>query len=332
MFLSKRNGTYYIFYNQENNKRTCKSTNCKTKSEALKYLGEFSKVINERKRNPIQEITLKDYRMEFLRFSETYHTNKTYLTYKGTFNFLLEYFGNISLSNITTRLLDEFIRWRINSVSLHAGRKDLINLKACLTKAIEFGYLENNPATKIKRIRIPEKLPLFFSRDEFEKLINTVDEKDWKDIIIFAVNSGMRMMEILTLKENQFIKDHKLIVLNNQEHITKSKKIRQLPLNETAYNILLYRKSNSEGLMFTLNGEKILQDHLVKKFKKFVIKSGVNPKLHFHSLRHSFASWLVQKDVPIYNISKLLGHADIKTTEIYAHLRNEDLRNAVDLI
>lgn len=332
MFLSKRNGTYYIFYNQENGKRTCKSTNCKTKSEALKYLTQFSNELNELKRNPIKEISLKDFRMEFLRYSETYHTPKTYLTYKGTFNFLLEYFGNVPILHLTTKLLDDYIRWRINSVSLHAGRKDLINLKACLTKAVEFGYLKVNPASKIKRIKLPEKLPLFFSKEEFNKLVEVIDEKDWKDIITFAVNTGLRMMEVLTLTENQFIKEQKFIVLNNQEHITKSKRIRQLPLNNKAYNILISRIPNQDGLLFTLNGSPILQDHLVKKFKKFVIKAKINNKLHFHSLRHSFASWLVQKDVPIYNISKLLGHSDIKTTEIYAHLREKDLRSAVELI
>jgi len=49
-------------------------------------------------------------------------------------------------------------------------------------------------------------------------------------------------------------------------------------------------------------------------------------------LRHTFASWLVQKGVSIYEVSKLLGHADIKTTQIYAHLRSDDLRNAVKVL
>lgn len=74
------------------------------------------------------------------------------------------------------------------------------------------------------------------------------------------------------------------------------------------------------------------QDYLVKNYKKFVLKAGINPKLNFHSLRHTFASWLVQRGVSIYHVSKLLGHADIKTTEIYAHVRAEDLRASVELL
>lgn len=59
-------------------------------------------------------------------------------------------------------------------------------------------------------------------------------------------------------------------------------------------------------------------------------KTSLNFKLNLHSLRHTFASWLVQRGVSIYEVSKLLGHSDIKITEIYSHLRAEDLRTSVN--
>ena len=58
--------------------------------------------------------------------------------------------------------------------------------------------------------------------------------------------------------------------------------------------------------------------------------AGLSNEYHFHTLRHSFASSLVQKGVSIFYISKLLGHADIKTTMIYSHLNTEDLKNAIE--
>ena len=58
----------------------------------------------------------------------------------------------------------------------------------------------------------------------------------------------------------------------------------------------------------------------------------IDSKIHFHDLRHSFASNLAQKGVSLYVIKELLGHTDIKTTMIYAHLKPENLRNAVDLL
>jgi site-specific recombinase XerD len=69
-----------------------------------------------------------------------------------------------------------------------------------------------------------------------------------------------------------------------------------------------------------------------KLFKKFVIKAELNNSLRFHDLRHSFASFLAQSGVSLYVISKLLGHSDIKTTEIYAHLTPNNYLNAVEML
>ena len=80
------------------------------------------------------------------------------------------------------------------------------------------------------------------------------------------------------------------------------------------------------------NDQTMSQDFLSHKFAAYIRKAKINSKLNFHSLRHTFASRLVQRGVSIYEVSKLLGHSDIKTTQIYAHLRNEDLRNAVELL
>ena len=69
-----------------------------------------------------------------------------------------------------------------------------------------------------------------------------------------------------------------------------------------------------------------------KQFKKSVIKSGIDSKFHFHCIRHTTASWLVQKGAPLYSVSKLLGHKDIKTTQIYASLSNKELERIVEMV
>lgn len=334
MFLSKRsNGTYYIFYDQGNGKRTCTSTKTKLKKEANVFLSQFSEKLASLKSQSFNPITLKEFSLKYLKYSELSHTWKTTLTYRTTFNIMIEYFGNIQLSELTKNSIEDFIGYRVKKVSVYAGRKDLINIKAMFNWAVDNNLLNSNSANKIKRLKTPEKLPVFFNKEDFEKLISSIESEDLKDLIIFAVNTGLRQGEIINLEFSQIDFVNRVVTLDNQTHITKSKKVRSVPLNEITFQILNKRvKKNGSTYVFSLNGNMINQDFLIHKFKKYVIDAELNPKLKFHSLRHTFASWLVQRGVSIYEVSKLLGHSDIKVTEIYAHLRAEDLRTSVNLL
>ena len=116
-----------------------------------------------------------------------------------------------------------------------------------------------------------------------------------------------------------------ILTLDNRTHITKSRRIRVIPLNKTAKEILNKRIALDAIFQFT-------PDQVIKLMKKYRDDSEVRKALSFHSLRHTFASWLVQKGVPILNVSKLLGHSDIKTTQIYAHVGTNELRSSVDVL
>ncbi|MCL5027975.1 MAG: tyrosine-type recombinase/integrase, partial [Bacteroidetes bacterium] len=88
----------------------------------------------------------------------------------------------------------------------------------------------------------------------------------------------------------------------------------------------------NEVVFFRLKGRKLHQETISKQFKDAVRKSNLNEKIHFHSLRHSFASLLAQKGVSLYIIKELLGHEDLATTQIYSHLQQQNLRDAVNLL
>ncbi len=75
-------------------------------------------------------------------------------------------------------------------------------------------------------------------------------------------------------------------------------------------------------------GEKYTGDYFTKRFKRASKQVGIDKAIHFHSLRHSFASNLVQKGVSLYSVKELLGHSTISTTEIYSHLNLDTLREA----
>jgi len=330
MYLSKhKNGNYYIYYKSRNGKRT--SVSCKTdkKIDALKFLSEFQKELEAREATKVERKTLQDYIYEFLSYSEMVHTPKTSLAYTNTFNFVRKHFGKVYLTDLTHSKIQLYLEFRIKTSSKYAARKDLIHLSSFFNRAIAQGFLLKNPCEGIKRIKIPEKQPVYLDEKEFQSLLNVVDSQIFRDLIIFAVNTGMRQGEIINLTWNDVFIDKECIVLSNQDFVTKSGKIRTVPLNLKALDVLANRYNN-KGYVFTdSNNEPLKADFVTHRFKKYVRKAGINPRIHFHSLRHTFASWLVQHNESIQKVSQLLGHRDVQTTMIYAHLNSKSLMDAV---
>ena len=330
MFLFKRqNGIYYLVHEVEG-KRKWISTHSKHKQDALEFVRTFNRQPKERPEPKPVPISLKAFTTQFLEYSESVHTVKTSNAFKVTFGMLQRYFGDINLEKITTRELDRYFTERIRKASVYAARKDRINLSSAFNKAVRDKQLAENPCHGIGKIRIPEKLPLFFSPAELQTLLAAIDKPEIHDLVEFAAYTGLRQMELLTLRWEQVSIADGILILDNRTHTTKSKKIRTVPLNRKAHEILRRRKQISEtDFVFTLNHRPVSQVYITKLFKRYVLKAKLNPKLSFHSLRHTFASWLVQRGVSIYEVSKLLGHSSVNVTAIYAHLQTENLRESV---
>lgn len=334
MFLSKRsNGRYYIFYPQQNGKMTCISTKTKLKAEALKFLSNFTNELAKKANQKISPIKISNFFREFLRYSETIHSIKHTETLKATFAVVNRYFGEILLGELTLERLQSFMEERLKTVSVYSVKRDKANLSSTFSYGISRGLLITNVAKQIKLPKLPEKQPSFFTSLEYDLLMSKIESKDLRDLIQFAIQTGLRQMELLTLTWNQINIKDMYVILDNTGHVTKSKKVRTIPLSLKALQILTDREIKKAGeLVFTLNSKPIKPDFLSHKFKSYVIEAKINPKLNFHSLRHTFASWLVQKGVSIFQVSKLMGHSSVNVTQIYSHLRNEDLRTAVNVL
>jgi len=107
-----------------------------------------------------------------------------------------------------------------------------------------------------------------------------------------------------------------------------SEKVRSILLSR--YNSVTH--SSHELVFYRIRNKVLYQESISKQFKKIVRKSNLSDKIHFHSLRHSFASLLAQKGVSLYIIKELLGHEDLATTQIYSHLQQQNLKEAINLI
>jgi integrase len=331
MFLFKRqNGIYYLVQ-EVGGKKKWISTRSRYKQDALEFVRSFNERQKQVEEPKVAPISLREFIDQFLQYSEMVHTVKTNNAFRVTFGMLERYFGEVNLTEITTNELERFFTKRIKEASIYAARKDRINLSSAFNKAVRDKLLRENPCHGIGKFRIPEKLPLFFSAEEFRILLAMIDKPDIRDLVEFACYTGLRQMELLTLRWEQVSLSDGILILDNRMHTTKSKKIRTIPLNRKAQDILIRRKQISETeFVFTLNHKPITQNNITKIFKKYVIKAKLNSKLSFHSLRHTFASWLAQRGVSIYQVSKLLGHSSVNVTAIYAHLQTDNLREQVE--
>lgn len=334
MYLSKRsNGFYYVYYNQPNGKRTCRSTKQKKKIDALKFLTEFEKKLKAKAAAQIQ-VPLIDFTEEFLSYSSTIHSINHTKSIKTSFNEFIKVIGNPLICELSKSTMQNYFEQRLKVVSAYTVRRDVANFSSAFNWAISKNYLNENPCKGIRKPKLPEVLPLFFSEQQFEKLLNDVDDSDLKDLINFAVLTGLRQGDLISLRWSQINFRDNTVILDNRSSITKSRKVHSLPLNVSALQILTERqlKKMDCDFVFTYKEKIIKQDFISKKFKKYVIKAKLNPQLSFHSLRHTFGSWLIQRGVSLYQVSKLMTHSDLRVTQIYTHLRSEDLRNAVELI
>ena len=149
----------------------------------------------------------------------------------------------------------------------------------------------------------------------------------------------MRLGELVNMKWSWInLKENQLTIHCTDSFTTKSKRERIIPINQNLENILVNRLSqvlsitNDDYVFTRASGIKLNEDFVSKKFKKSVRAAKLNDKIHFHTLRHSFASLLVQRGVSLYVVKELLGHEELSTTQIYSHLKQQNLREAINLL
>ena len=332
MYLSKRHGIYYLWFVDQRGKKKKVSTGTRSRSEALEFLTHFS--LTTAKRSPI--LLFKEFKEKVLEYVKVNYAPGTYLIYRDSLKRLENIIGDIAIDEITPFHFDQFKSKRLGeNVSPETVNIGLRNIKAAMGFAKRWKLLDTNPFSCLSMAHVPERAPMFFSKDEFQKLYLEIDRDWFREIVVFALLTGMREGEIINLRwfdvdlRNGFVK-----VECSPNFKTKAGKRRTLPLNKAAMTMLLNKQQiNPESLVFTLKGNKIDKYWINHLFRRYREKAGLTRPLTFHSVRHTFASWLALDGVSIYQISKLLGHSDVAVTQhYYAHLQPSELRDAVNKI
>jgi integrase len=313
-------------------KRTKKSTKKTTKSEALKYLTKFDKHLKDSER-PVY-ISLSKFRDEYVAYTEATKSKHYVSSVKLSFRMLLNFTGELPLHKLDVRTLDKFITFTYSRTKRSASLY-YRTLKAAFSKAVVWNYLSDNPLKKLKSPKVAKSHPVFIAEDELNKILSCTKKEYLNTLFYTAFYTGMRLGELVNLKWNWIDFEKRIITVKcSAEFTTKSKKERIIPITQGLYTKLINRipKPLNNYIFFRVPGIKLNEDFVSKSFKRSIKAAKLDTKVHFHTLRHSFASALVQRGASLYVVKELLGHENLSTTQIYSHLKTEDLSNAVNLL
>jgi len=338
MYVVKNSkSSFYQLVYFVNGKRTTVSTKTKNEKEAFRFLASFKKIDPEQKPK-IVSLALSKFQEEYLEYLE-FTKSKHYLrSIKTSFKILIEFCGDVHIDRLDLRTMDKFISITYQRTQRGASLY-FRTLKAAFSKAVQWNYLSENPLKRIKAPKVSKVFPVFVSESELKIILENTTEEYLKDLYTTAFYTGMRLGELLNMKLSwiDFTQNH-IILQCTEQFTTKNKKERIIPFNIILKTILLKRFStvlsaDNDNYVFTNHfGIKFHEDYISKRFKATVRLAKLDEKIHFHTLRHSFASLLVQKGVSLYVVKELLGHESLTTTQIYSHLQQQNLRDAVNLL
>jgi integrase len=184
----------------------------------------------------------------------------------------------------------------------------------------EWNLLESTPTVRLEDE--PEGRLRWLTPEEANRLLAAARESrnvDLADLIELSLFTGLRQAEALELTWDRVDRSRGVLLLE----VTKSGRRRQIPLNEAADAVLARRGPKEDGLVFRSNN----WDRYRTAWER-AVKRAKLPDLHWHDLRHTFASWAVQRRVSLYELKDLLGHSTLTMVKRYAHLAPEHLRAA----
>lgn len=267
---------------------------------------------------------------------------KRYQNYLDKFiDYMKKFFPapSLNISEIKPSYIEESFNYFLEKKVTNGNMwkpKTVNGLRTILIQLFNFGikkgFLSTNPAKETNKFREKGKsIVEYFTDDELKKIWKEIDEY-WVEPLKFILHTGLRKGEWINLKWNNVnLKGNppSITIISSASWQTKTGESRVIPLNVEALEIIKKQMGKNSEYVFTLkNGSKIHPDKPYHKLKKALNDLGL--KGDIHKLRHTFASKLVMSGENIYTVSKLLGHSDVQTTQIYAHLAPNYLKSAVD--
>jgi len=334
MGLLKRNRVWWMSFMYQGrqvrrttgatDKRLAESILCKVKVQITE--GRFFETREE------QDQTFREMMDRYLKERAVLKAPKSYVRDLTALNHLLPVFGEMVLAGVSPKLLAGYkTQRRIEKAAPATINKELQLVRHAFNVAMrEWEWCRENPMHRVSMEPVRNEVDRWLTANEEERLV--ASSSPWlREIIGFALNTGMRQGEILNLQWQDVDFVRGVLMVMQSKNGTR----RTIPLNATVYELLAARQATTgaaHGPVFrTPLGNELHVRYLVREFCDARDRAGI-PDFRFHDMRHTFATRLVQRGVDLYKVQRLLGHKTSLMTQRYAHHSPESLREGVNVL
>ncbi len=275
---------------------------------------------------PVQKSMLEGFRERFRDFAVELelrgYSNKTidiYLYYNGKF---LDYVGK---SPREVRTVD--IRGYLHGMVLAGKKPRTVNMAQSSLKAYYGGFLRRRLFTFIRRQKTPRDLPRVFSPADIRELIDCTGNPKHRLLIELLYSSGLRAGECVRLRVIDIDTDGKMLFVENGKGKKDRHVITSARFIEDLRQYIAGRKRDSAYVFDSPRGGHITVRAAEEIVRASAMRVGISKRAYPHLFRASFATHLIEDDVSIYKVQKLLGHSDVRTTEGYIGSTTVDIRD-----
>ena len=278
---------------------------------------------------------------DYLKFERNLSINtiKSYRSDLNKFEFFLTKTGTKKLSFIDPEIVREFLYDESKRVNAKTQGRIISTLKTFFNFLVLEKLISDSPIENIDYPKIDSKIPMVLSTDEIDKIISSAFSKKYglrnQAIIEIMYSCGLRVSELTEMKISNIFFDESLIKIlgkgNKERFIPLSSIAKKLLYNYIKYNRkkLSYDKQSVDIVFLNNRGKKLTRVMVYNIINDAALEAKINKKISPHTLRHSFATHLIENGADIISIQKMMGHENVVTTEKYLHVNKKHLVETV---
>lgn len=241
--------------------------------------------------------------------------------------------GQVYVEEVTEEDIEQYIKYlrNVRKLQPRSQNRYVSSIRSMYNYAFKKRIIVVNIAQYIENVQYQRKEREFLNLKELELLFSHIDTELVKIAVMTLAYTGIRISELKELK----LSDVDLI--NKTMKVTgKGNKQRVIPISNTLHRILMeyittLHPKNSNYFFATQKTGRLSAQYVNKIIRESVKKAGITKQVSAHTLRHSFASYLIKSKVDVATLQRLLGHTNVRTTSVYLHTDYEQLKEAVNV-